>query len=905
MAANPAAAAAAIVKLLNLSKAKNLENVSLINSVKKRAKVVSGVTVIPTGFENKSTDELLKELNSAYGGLAPISFTNQESLAGANLTTNKEEEDFVKILQSPSSIEKIEITACPTDSPVILPNYTPEEIEKVIKDVANECETRNVVSPLIRGFGIDEAIKAKCNIIAPTPIQAPSFLDLTSVPAPPNQAEPENVLRKPTKTLVILNTTKGLGNKVQKPKRGVPVFALKKQGESVKCGDPIINVGNKTVTSPSSGVLRNLYVKDIASKNDKLFLIEEISQQDTVDKVQQVSNELNEKIAKLSNLKEQLGKLEPYVWVLKQIWGIYEGQYQGYISYYNKFNPLVKSIEDLQTEFNINLDKLKNIATIQQDNILILTPLNAEYKKIYERLKAIPDKIAKLNTELSIIQKEQPLYFSIRNNTSALAAVNKGVNSVTINGQSYAADKQYVFIPNKIGDKKDATPIEDINEGLANVIRSFTNNILFDNRIISNWKNKDLDINSSNPFTFSELFLEDPTNYIFKFRVGLNQINGEGSMLEVRKNFFIKAKGFGEELKNISDTDVIEQRSIALREQEKNLPDDVEAEANKSFDQIVEYSKNYGYYQLNVGSAFIKSTPSPNNAIEKKRDDAKNNFDEIFANYNKIRKEITNIEKEVESFPQKLDEIITGSCKLPNSSEPSAVKINGEDVNLIAWPLRDDQNSAQASNLPKDDDNYKGNPQPNSPPVTDITYWKKYCQLATTINLLPLFWPIGLLIPTPGPLIKIPLPIIWKPIAVIPSPICLIVVGIDICGICPAPWIYVVNPGWPFPVGLVAPKESWFLSGIRGPVKIDDETASKPIAAIPTITTPLKYTQNGQEKQQPLTIDIAPSVTKTLPFGQDDLPAFERLTLTNLPYISYLVKWCSAGKKTMGFFENP
>ena len=226
----------------------------------------------------------------------------------------------------------------------------------------------------------DEAIKAKCNIIAPTPIQAPSFLDLTSVPAPPNQAEPENVLRKPTKTLVILNTTKGLGNKVQKPKRGVPVFALKKQGESVKCGDPIINVGNKTVTSPSSGVLRNLYVKDIASKNDKLFLIEEISQQDTVDKVQQVSNELNEKIAKLSNLKEQLGKLEPYVWVLKQIWGIYEGQYQGYISYYNKFNPLVKSIEDLQTEFNINLDKLKNIATIQQDNILILTPLNAEYK---------------------------------------------------------------------------------------------------------------------------------------------------------------------------------------------------------------------------------------------------------------------------------------------------------------------------------------------------------------------------------------------------------------------------------------------------------------------------------------------------------------------------------------------
>jgi hypothetical protein len=68
---------------------------------------------------------------------------------------------------------------------------------------------------------------------------------------------------------------------------------------------------------------------------------------------------------------------------------------------------------------------------------------------------------------------------------------------------------------------------------------------------------------------------------------------------------------------------------------------------------------------------------------------------------------------------------------------------------------------------------------------------------------------------------------------------------------------------------------------------------------------PLKYKQNGQDKQQPVTIDAAPYITKLLPLAQDDLPAFERLTLTNLPYISYLVKWCAAGKKTMGFFENP
>ena len=182
---------------------------------------------------------------------------------------------------------------------------------------------------------------------------------------------------------------------------------------------------------------------------------------------------------------------------------------------------------------------------------------------------------------------------------------------------------------------------------------------------------------------------------------------------------------------------------------------------------------------------------------------------------------------------------------------------------------------------------------------------KKYCKVASTVNLLPLFWPIGLLIPTPGPLIKIPLPVIWKPLVVVPTPICLIVIGIDICGICPAPWVYIVNPGWPFSISLATPKSSWFLTGIRGPKKIDDETTSKPLAAIPTITIPLKYKQNGIDKQEPLTIDAAPLITKLLPLEQDDLPVYERLTLTNLPYISYLVKWCTAGKKTMGFFENP
>ena len=911
MAVNPASAAAYIVELLNLLSKKKKSNESLLNSIKKKSKVIGGVPFIPTGLEDKTPEELLKELNSAYGALAPISFSSSNTLAGSNLTSSSEDEDSLQISQSQSSAEDVPITACPIDIPTVLPNYTKDEIQKVVEEAAKECDTRGVISPLIKGLGVNEVLDAKCDIVAPIPVGNAVFLDIAPS-APTDEKEPANSLKKPTKTLVVLNTTKGLGDKVQKPKtikslgqdiqvikKGLPVSALKKEGDSVNCGDPILTIGNRTITSPSNGILRNLYVKDIAAKNDKLFLIEETSPQDTIDNVKKESEVLSKKINKLSSLKEQLGKIEPRLWTLKQIWGVYEGQYQGYIAYYNKFTPLIKKIEDLQAEFNEKLAKLKSVVATKQDNLLVWNSLNAEYTKVYERLKEIPGEISTLNTQLDVIKKEQPLYFSTKSDTGVLAAVKKGTESVTISGQTYAADKQYVFVPNKIADKADATPLKDINEGLANIIRPFTNNILFNDKVLSLWKDKDLDINSANPLTFSELRLVDPTNYALMFNdSGGNSQFWEGSMWKVRKDFLTKARGFGEEVKNITDTDLIEQKSNVIREQEKNIPVDIEDEANKSYDRVVEYSKNYGYYQANVGSIFTKSATYPDGALKKKRDDAKGKFDELYKKYFDIRKEITDIEKDIESFPQKLDEILGNSCKITDASESTAANINGEDVNLINWP-------ATKSEPPKDDDNYKGNPQPNSPPITELAYWKKYCKKATTVNLLPIYWPIGLLIPTPGPLIKIPLPVIWKPIAVIPTPICLIVIGIDICGICPAPWIYIVNPGWPFPIGMVASKASWFLTGIRGPSKIDDETTSVPLAAIPNLTVPLKYKQNGQDKEQPVTIDAAPFVTKLLPLVQDDLPPYERLTLTNLPYIVYLTKWCAAGKKTMGFFENP
>lgn len=912
MAVNPASAAAYIVELLNLLSKRKKENESLLKSIKKKAKVIGGVPFIPTGLENKSTEELLKELNSAYGGLAPIAFSSSNTLAGANLTSLSEDEDSIQISQSSSAAEIVPVTACPVDTPTILPEYSKDEIQKVIEEAAKECDTRGVISPLIKGLDVKEVLDAKCDIVAPIPVGTAVFLDIVP-PAPVDEKEPENALKKPTKTLVVLNTTKGLGNKVEKQKtikslgqeiqvikKGLPVSALKKEGDSVNCGEPILTVGNKTITSPSSGILRNLYVKDVASKNDRLFLIEETSPQDSIDKALKASDELGVKINQLSSLKEQLGKIEPRTWVLKQIWGVYEGQYQGYISYYNKFNPLVKKLEDLNAEFKKNNETLKNLATAVSNNIIAFSSLTGDAQKLVDRQKEIVTEISNTTSQLDSIRKEQPLYFSLKSDSASLATIKNGETTLIAGSGniSFTPSQQYIFVPNKIGDKKQVESSKDINIGLGNLIKGFTNNILFNNRIVSKWDDNNLNINQE-ALTYSDLSLEDPANYSLRFYSNYDGYeNWTGSMWQTRKNFVTKARNFGDEIKNISDTDLIEKKSEGLREEEKLLPFTIETLANKSFDAIVEYSKKYGYYEINVGSLFTTSEGNRETTLKKKRDDAEAAFQASYTKYLNIRKKIEDIEKDIEEFPIKLTEIVGGGCSLEGASQPTSASIDGEDVNLITWPTIE-------SEPPKDDDNYKGNPQPNSPPVTDIKYWKKYCKLASTVNLLPLFWPIGLLIPTPGPLIKIPLPVIWKPLVVVPNPICLIVIGIDICGICPAPWVYIVNPGWPFPVSLATPKSSWFLTGIRGPKKIDDETTSKPLAAIPNITIPLKYKQNGLDKQQPVTIDAAPLITKLLPLEQDDLPTYERLTLTNLVYVSYLVKWCSAGKKTMGFFENP
>ena len=207
------------------------------------------------------------------------------------------------------------------------------------------------------------------------------------------------------------------------------------------------------------------------------------------------------------------------------------------------------------------------------------------------------------------------------------------------------------------------------------------------------------------------------------------------------------------------------------------------------------------------------------------------------------------------------------------------------------------------------DTNFKdtnNNQSASQPGIESNNYWKRWCNIASLVNLLPIYWPIGLLIPTPGGLLKIPLPIIWKSIIAIPTPLCTIVIGITICGICPCPFIYIFNPNWDFPIQLANKNESYFVLGIRGPKKIASNINNKTLESlVPMLTKNYTIKQNNMLKQTMYKWNILGEFTKKLPLFQEDHPPFNKLSLKNILWLKYLTKWCAAGKKTYGFFENP
>lgn len=218
------------------------------------------------------------------------------------------------------------------------------------------------------------------------------------------------------------------------------------------------------------------------------------------------------------------------------------------------------------------------------------------------------------------------------------------------------------------------------------------------------------------------------------------------------------------------------------------------------------------------------------------------------------------------------------------------------------------------------------------PTMTKLSYWRKFCQYATIVGLLPIYWATGLLIPGPNGIIPIPFPIFFTPLAVIPTPIGLFVFIIGQRGILPCPILFYINPGFEskFIIGLRSsnlpvfsrpgePPASKLLPGmedvlfgaippitdsIKGADVIGDGAKTPTIPNIP-IPTPFDKIVNkvfspvigNKTKEDPnKLLQQFPS-----PYIQDDLPPWERLTLKNIPWKLYLNSWCLQAKVNSGF----
>lgn len=883
---------------------------AVISEIKKTAKVIDGVPYLSpissTGLTPTpiSTKDFAKLLNDVYPDIDPV-----------------------EINESASVITDTSLTACPTTPATINPRFSKDEIEKVVADTATECETRGVQSNILQGVPLADAVKALCNITPPVIAQPAAFPPVISLPVTgaaslPNDGnsplattvEPKDSLQKPNKSIVVLRDLSPIAVKGSKT---VLVTPLKKIGDRVNCGDPLMNVGTGTVLCPvKDGVVKKIYVSGEAKKKDKLILIEESSTDDVINKTIEKATKISEKLNELTQLKGELGKLEPVLWTKKILAGIYEGQLQGYSAYYTSFSDLIKQRDELNAEFVKNKSDVQKLlgntlkfntsAVVGTGTTTSYTPPSQqaidEADKIVVKQKKLLTDIGVINSQLDALRKTQPTYFAIEGGTEVLGAAEKTTNPLDI---------EYKLVPFNPGQRSKPTLRQiDVLGKLSNIVLTFTNNFLILNKFTPDtWKTLkaptgqiDLDINQPNFFSWSELL---PGSQAFEtiFRLGgylgLTTVVLKGAMHQTKKDFYDSIAKISDSITAGNPIDDKTQQALGdVRINERLLPAKLASVANQTYDQIVAFSKQFGYLQIYQDSAFILPGTDKTTALTKLRNDTKDSFDKDYVLYLDILKKIEIAEALIDNFPIELEQSLTGGCIIKDMSAPSAGIVDNDKVNLYQWPKSKDP-------LPVENINFRGNPQPNSPAVTEFSYWQKYCQQATTVNLLPSFWPVGLLIPTPGGLIKIPLPIIWTPITVIPTPLCVIVIGLAICGICPAPFIYIVNPGWPFPIGMAGPGQSWHLTGIRGPAKISGTTESKVLAAIPAITTNLKYTVKGVQKTQAVTIDAAPYLTKILPFIKDDLPSYERLSLGNLPYSLYLTSWCSAGKKTMGFFENP
>lgn len=432
------------------------------------------------------------------------------------------------------------------------------------------------------------------------------------------------------------------------------------------------------------------------------------------------------------------------------------------------------------------------------DCVKILQPIIEESQKKGSRFREVKTKIADLKQEVKILKVFKSFWDSVDYTLS---------------------DPKYKTLVDLIKQKSDKE-LQKKNTSSVTQEQKLVNEIKdLDKKIKDFFKN---DKSVGIGFSFLLFSVEDELNNVVK-KLSI-EIDIKFDKLMIPEFIYDKSK-----ISESSDRrlqKIQKKLTDAVKKVDLSVPEGVESIKKLQKENDIEYEKEIEDTidkLKSVASTWVKQVfiggSKNQDAINEKVKKVRKNFDDNqkpkIDEYDNLVKEDAEIQDYFDNLNTTIkDNLRAQGCELPDLKPPELD--GGYDVNFKGIPFDTDK----------------------SPTIFDLRWWVKFCALASIVNLAPVHWPVGLILPTiPKPLF-IPCPIIWAPIAVFNTPIALIVILIGQCGILPSPFVFVLNTS-PFPLGPLNARSGWFPVAIRPMVKVKDNITSEKLPGTPEIMLPL------------------------------------------------------------------
>jgi hypothetical protein len=948
----PAKLAEALTKLSMLMAAvpkRSADMKSFLDSKKDSLKEIDGKFFAPTGFEDLSLEKLGKIIDEKVPGFLD---ENKDIFSGDPKTVIQPELEDANYTQA--EIKKVQeewVQECHLELERLAnPESSEEKVtDDEIDEILDERCREDALLPLpLIPYSRQEVIDSICeddaspDDIAQKEVVKDGNPDL-NIALADDKPQNENLgvgdlddlvdaIGEPNINIVIANVS------------GTILSVSAKVGDTVNCLTPMIETSKGTVLA---GVKTGVVKKVNVSAGDEMRGVElfEIHTPEGDGAVRKGVVEIKRQVIAVNryiDLKEIVSFKEKD-WYFAEIENaFYENRYAAYAQYYNDFTPKVternrlnnvlkgyiNTLSDIEDEINDEFGGtgLANLygsnATNDGAGTSYRAYTSAERTAITDNLASLRDTrddlissinetivdISSLTGEIDNIRSGNNYFAQTSTNVIAEITAGGGIDlGVDIRVDSSGnEDADGIYIKNSLTEKtvvaafqpeSSAVDVDDafvLAKNLQMQSKTFTNELGLSKLTFDKITN--LNLSTYNP-KFERLDIDTNVSGPEERRWTLYKVKGnhssnqriDGSYIKIRIDFFNYIMGATDEDKGNPAWNEV------TKIKENTLPDVTDAALDDTISKMAYPAKQYGHVAINQDEVFLN--PKGTSTLESFKYAAASSRD--LADTAKkvvldIRDEMALIQQDLDQLPTIIEDIVSSECTI---YEGCSTKNTPEGpARLCPWykPYQPADPNAIEKQPVEEDINWNGFPRDaeESPPITDLKWWKKFCTLASLVNLIPTYWPVGLLIPTPATLVKIPLPVVWIPLVVIPTPISLIVIGIAQAGILPCPFVFILNPT-DIPLGPISAGSCWLAGAIRPLKKIKDNPgdAIMPVAPILNI--------GGNQ------IDMAPAITALIPLIKDDFPPWERLSITNVLLLLFLMKWCAAGKKGEGFFENP